>query len=45
MKSVIDTKRAINDDGGMVVVAYIDDVLIATKRSLEKHHGHVSELF
>jgi len=28
---VIDTKVAIDDDGGMVVVAYIDDILIATK--------------
>jgi len=44
MKSVIDKKLAINDDGGMVVVAYIDDILIATKRSLEKHHGQVSKV-
>jgi len=29
----------------MVVVAYIDDILIATKGSLEKHHKQVSKVF
>jgi len=29
----------------MVVVAYIDDLLIATKGSLEKHHRQVSKVF
>jgi hypothetical protein len=37
MELVIDTKVAIDDDGGMVVVAYIDDILTATKGSMEKH--------
>jgi hypothetical protein len=29
----------------MVVLAYIDDILIATKGSLEKHHKQVSKVF
>jgi hypothetical protein len=29
----------------MVVVAYIDDILIASKRSLEKYHKQVSNVF
>jgi hypothetical protein len=45
MKLVIDTKLAIDDDGGMVVVAYIHDILIATKESLAKHHRQVSKVF
>jgi len=45
MELVIDTKVAIDDDGVMVVVAYIDDILIATKGSLEKHHRQVSKVF
>ena len=45
MELVFNTKLAINDDGGMVVVAYIDDILIATKGSLEKHHRQLSKAF
>jgi len=45
MEVVIDTKVTIADDGGMVVVDYINDILIATKGSLEKHHRQVSQVF
>jgi len=45
MELVIDKKLALDDNGGMIVVAYIDDILIATKRSLEKHHRQVSKVF
>jgi hypothetical protein len=34
---VINTKIDIEEDGGMVVVAYIDDKLIATKGSIHKY--------
>jgi hypothetical protein len=42
---VLDSKIAINEDGGMVVVVYIDDILKGTKGSLEKHHRQVSKVF
>jgi hypothetical protein len=45
MELVIDTKVVIDDDGGMVVVAYIDDILMTPKGSIEKHHRQVSKLF
>jgi hypothetical protein len=46
MELVLDSKVAIDDDGGMVVVVvYIDDILIATKGSLEKHQHQVSKVF
>jgi hypothetical protein len=45
MELVLDTKLGIDDDGGMVVVAYIDDILISTKGLLEKHHRQVSKVF
>jgi len=45
LELVIKTDVHINDDDGMVVVAYIDDILIATKGSLEKHHKQVSKVF
>jgi hypothetical protein len=45
MELVVNTKVAIDDDWGMVVVAYIDDILIATKGSMEKHHQQVSKVF
>jgi hypothetical protein len=35
---VINTTVALDDEGGMVVVAYVDDILIATKGSLETNH-------
>jgi hypothetical protein len=45
MEFVLNSKVAINDNGGMVVVVYIDDILIATKGSLDKHHRQVSKVF
>jgi hypothetical protein len=45
MELVLDSKVAIDEDGGMVVVVYVDDILIATKGSLEKHHRQVSKVF
>lgn len=45
MELVIDTKDAIDEGKGMVVVAYIDHILIATKVSLKKHHRQVSKVF
>jgi hypothetical protein len=45
MELVLDSKVAIDKDGGMVVMVYIDDILIATKGSLEKHHQQVSKVF
>jgi hypothetical protein len=45
MELVIDTQVAIDDDGGMVVVAYIDDILTTTKGSMEKHYRQLSKVF
>jgi len=45
MELVLDSKVAIDEDGEMVVVVYVDDILIATKGSLEKHHRQVSKVF
>jgi len=45
LELVIKTDVHIDEDEGMVVVAYIDDILIATKGSLEKHHKQVSKVF
>jgi len=45
LELVIKTDIHIDDDEGMTVVAYIDDILIATKGSLEKHHRQVSKVF
>jgi hypothetical protein len=45
MELVLDSKVTIDEDGGMVVVVYIDDILIATKGSLEKHHRQISKVF
>jgi hypothetical protein len=42
---VIKTDVHIDEDEGMVVVAYINDILIATKGSLEKHHHQDSKVF
>jgi len=41
---VIDTNVHINEDEGMVVVAYLDDLLLATKESLDKHQKQVSNV-
>jgi len=45
LELVIKTGVHLDDDNGMVVVAYIDDILIATKGSLDKHHKQVSKVF
>jgi len=45
LELVIKTDVHIDQDEGMVVAAYIDDILIATKGSLEKHHKQVSKVF
>jgi len=45
MELVINTKEEIDKDGGMVVVAYIDDILIAMKGSIDKHHSQVGKVF
>jgi len=45
MELVLDSRTAIDEDGGLVVVVYIDDILIATKGSLKKHHRQVSKVF
>jgi len=42
---VLNTETHIDEDDGMVVVAYIDDILIATKGSLDKHLKQVSKVF
>jgi len=45
LELVINRRIDINKDGGMVVVAYIDDILIATKGSIEKHRKQVGKVF
>jgi len=45
LELVIKTDIHVDEDEGMVLVAYIDDILIATKGSLEKHHKQVSKVF
>jgi len=45
LELVIKTDVHIDKDEGMVVVAYIDNILIATKGSLDKHHKQVSKVF
>jgi len=45
LELVIRTDVHIDDDDGMAVVAYIDDILIVTKGSLDKHHKQVSKVF
>jgi len=45
MEYVINTKEEIDKDGGLVVVACIDDILIATKGSIDKHHQQVGKVF
>jgi len=42
---VIKTDVLPDEDKGMVVVAYIDDITIATKGNLEKQHRQVSKVF
>jgi len=45
LELVIQTDVNIDEDQGMVVVSYIDDIHIATTGSLEKHHKPVSKVF
>jgi len=45
LKLVIRTDVHIDEDEGMVVVAYIDHILIATKGSLDKHQKQFSKDF
>lgn len=42
---VIQSEVHIDKDNGMVIVAYIDDILIATKGSLKRYHNQVSKVF
>jgi hypothetical protein len=42
---VINQEIHIDEDNGMVVVAYIDDIIIATKGSVEKHRRQVGKVF
>lgn len=42
---VINTKVHIDEDDGMVVVAYINDIIIATKGSVAKHRRQVGKVF
>jgi hypothetical protein len=45
LELVIKTDVHVDENKGMVVVAYIDDILIATKGPLQKHHHQVSKVF
>jgi hypothetical protein len=45
LELVIKTDVKMNEDEGMVVVAYIDEMFRATKESLEKHQKQVSKGF
>jgi len=45
LELVIKTDVHIDEDEGVIVLAYIDDILIATKGSLDKHHKQVSKGF
>jgi hypothetical protein len=45
IKLVIDTKVHIDEDNRIVVVVYMDDILIATKESIDKHRRQVSNVF
>jgi hypothetical protein len=42
---VIKTDIYIDENEGIVVVAYIDDIIIATKGSVEKHRRQVGKVF
>jgi len=45
LELVINTILAMEDDGGLVVVEYIYDILIATKQFIEKYHIQVCRVF
>jgi len=45
LELVLYSKEELDKDGGMVVVVYIDDILIATNGSHQKHHQQVSKVF
>jgi hypothetical protein len=45
MELVMESTFAIDKDRGMEVMAYIDDIFISMKASLEKHYTQVSQVF
>ena len=45
VKVVMNTEKHLDQDGGMIVVADIDDISIDTKESIETFHGQVSNIF
>jgi len=45
MEQGIKSTVTANGDGGMVVMAYLDDILIAMNGSMETHHWQVSKVF
>jgi len=45
IESVIDMKIDADQDGGLVVFANIDDILIATMGAIEKHRKQVVKVF
>jgi len=45
LELVVNSKEELDKDGGMVVVVYINNILLAMKASLQKHHRQVSEVF
>jgi hypothetical protein len=45
LEQVIQTDVHVDEDQGMVVVVYLDDVLIASKGSFQKDHRQVSKVF
>jgi len=42
---LINLMETLDEDNGMVVVAYINDILIATKASIQYHHWQVGKVF
>jgi len=45
MELLIDTKIYTDEYEGIIVITFIDDILIATKGSLEQYHKQVSMVF
>jgi hypothetical protein len=45
IKWEINTKQELDMDDDMVMVAYIDDIVIATKGTIEKQHMQLSKVF
>jgi len=42
---VLDLREEIDQDDGMVVVVYIENILIATRGCIDKHKREVSKVF